>query len=172
MIFFFFLLVRFDFWAFFPTNRTFHHINLTPVTTLPKTSQDAAFQIRGLLDQFFLVWPEHKASPFWVTGESYGGNYCSNVAQTILKTNSPGKTINLVGVSVGDPVMNSYAQWPTYGSTLYGMGLINIPQRTLIDGIMAQGSVCCCFLCCFSRCFSNTLDRLGCNEYKRMQGWL
>ncbi len=61
---------------------------------------------------------------------------------------------------MGDPVLNSFVQWPTYGSTLYGMvrmashtvscvhssaaerlfqGLVNLPQRDHIDSIMASG---------------------------------
>lgn len=104
-----------------------------------RTSHDAAVQIRILLDQFFLVFPEVSKVPFWVTGESYGGNYVPNVAKVVLDTNKPGRFINLQGVSVGDPVMNSNVQWPTYADTLYGMGLVNIAQREQIRSIMASG---------------------------------
>lgn len=57
--------------------------------------------------------------------------------QTILDT--PSAQINLQGISVGDPVMNSVVQWPTYADTLYGMGLVNLLQREQIRSIMNQG---------------------------------
>lgn len=47
--------------------------------------------------------------------------------------------INLQGVSVGDPVMNSIVQWPTYAGTLYGMGLINLQQKAFIGSVMEKG---------------------------------
>lgn len=56
-----------------------------------------------------------------------------------MDTNDGDSSINLVGISVGDPVMNSVVQWPTYGSTLYGMGLVNLQQKNLIDSQMQKG---------------------------------
>lgn len=38
-----------------------------------RTSADAAKQMVVLLRQFFKIFPEVAASPFWITGESYGG---------------------------------------------------------------------------------------------------
>ena len=102
-----------------------------------RTSRDAALQMLNILQQFFKVFPEVQASPFWITGESYGGNYVPNLAKVILDNPSAG--VNLRGISVGDPVMNSIVQWPTYADTLYGMGLVNIAQREHIRSVMAQG---------------------------------
>jgi vitellogenic carboxypeptidase-like protein len=102
-----------------------------------RTSRDASIQMLNILQQFFKIFPEVAPSPFWITGESYGGNYCPNLAKVIL--DNPQAGINLVGISVGDPVMNSIVQWPTYADTLYGMGLVNIAQREHVREVMAQG---------------------------------
>ena len=45
-----------------------------------------------------------------------------------------------MGVSVGDPILNSIVQYPTYPDTLYGMGLVNIPQRELLRQVLANAT--------------------------------
>eukprot|EP01059_Diplonema_ambulator_P008992 TRINITY_DN1875_c1_g4_i1.p1 TRINITY_DN1875_c1_g4~~TRINITY_DN1875_c1_g4_i1.p1 ORF type:complete len:521 (+),score=189.22 TRINITY_DN1875_c1_g4_i1:44-1606(+) len=106
-----------------------------------RTSVDATKQLYEVLQQLFTVFPEFLPAPFIVTGESYGGLYTSNMAYTIEQYNTkPGnKKINLKGVSVGDPIINNKYQWPTYGNTLYGMGVIMLDERQIIDNIMQNG---------------------------------
>jgi len=48
------------------------------------------------------------------------------------------KKINLKGILLGDPVLDSKKQFLTYASTLYGMGLIMEYERIEIEIIMKK----------------------------------
>lgn len=106
-----------------------------------RTSQDATEQVHQVLLQFFQVFPEYKPAPFWITGESYGGLYTSWMGTTIVAHNRrdpPASKINLVGIAVGDPVLDWGVQMPTYASTLYGMGLLSVEERDDIAATMQR----------------------------------
>eukprot|EP01001_Neometanema_parovale_P008646 NODE_4912_length_1001_cov_131.351936_g4705_i0.p1 GENE.NODE_4912_length_1001_cov_131.351936_g4705_i0~~NODE_4912_length_1001_cov_131.351936_g4705_i0.p1 ORF type:complete len:333 (+),score=89.62 NODE_4912_length_1001_cov_131.351936_g4705_i0:52-999(+) len=77
-----------------------------------KTSGDALEQVYQMLMQFYKVWPETKGSPFYITGESYGGLYTAHMGYAIMTHNqkNPETHINLVGLAVGDPIINSQYQ--------------------------------------------------------------
>jgi len=122
----------------FQVNATGHfdpdHVEYT------ETSKDAAEQLYSLLVQFLTVWPEYKAAPYYITGESYGGNYVPWLATTVLQMNKKASVqVNLKGISVGDPVLNARVQWPTYADTLYSMGLLMKSERDKIADIMEKG---------------------------------
>jgi len=59
--------------------------------------------------QFLLNWfdmfPEFKANDFYITGESYGGKYCPELASIVLDGIQNGSTpwLNMKGVMVGNP---------------------------------------------------------------------
>ena len=119
------------------------------------TSAEAMKDVFGVLTQVLTLFPEFAAAPLWITGESYGGQYISNLGIVIHAHNvrvkaardvkehgqSPEEVytspINFVGIAVGDPILNWAAQMPTYGSTLYGMGLLMLDEKAIIDGVMA-----------------------------------
>lgn len=105
-----------------------------------QTSAEAMEQVWLLLEQFYQVFPEYLPAPFYITGESYGGLYTPNMAYTIWQHNQAGDMqIALTGLAVGDPIINAQYQWPTYGATLHGMGVIMSYEQTQIDDIMAKG---------------------------------
>ena len=58
------------------------------------------------LRQFFELFPDLRANPFFVTGESYAGKYVPAAAYTIHEKNmaatNPKEKINLRGVAIGD----------------------------------------------------------------------
>lgn len=62
--------------------------------------------------RFFDKFPTLRENEFYVTGESYGGVYVPTLAQEIMEKNNvekdPSKTINLVGIAVGNGV-NEYS---------------------------------------------------------------
>eukprot|EP00928_Gymnodinium_smaydae_P032422 TRINITY_DN23485_c0_g2_i1.p1 TRINITY_DN23485_c0_g2~~TRINITY_DN23485_c0_g2_i1.p1 ORF type:complete len:551 (-),score=57.79 TRINITY_DN23485_c0_g2_i1:154-1764(-) len=106
-----------------------------------KTSVDATNQVLTVLLQFFQIWPEYSHAPYYVHGLSYGGRYVPTMAKTIVEYNKRTQTrINIKGLAAGDPVMNNKYQFPTYGSTLYAMGLVMEDERDTIDRIMANAS--------------------------------
>lgn len=122
------------------------------------TSPHALEQVYQVLAQVFTIFPEHKDSPLYITGESYGGVYTGNLGLVIYNHNQelermskaerealdaqpvPTKVpVNFVGLAVGDPVLNGIAQWPTYADTLYGMGLVMLDEKEELRGIFANG---------------------------------
>lgn len=61
------------------------------------------------------------------------------MGKTIVDKNQDKSTkikINLKGVAVGDPILNSKYQFPTYADTLKGMGLIMDDEHANIKSIM------------------------------------
>lgn len=104
------------------------------------TSKDATEQVHGVLSQVFTMFPQYQKSPFYITGESYGGLYEAHMGKTIVEHNAVDKTkINFVGLAVGDPILNSHYQWKTYGATLYALGLVFGSERDNIDTMMNEG---------------------------------
>ena len=63
-----------------------------------KTAEDAYIFLVNWLERF----PEYKGHSFFLTGESYGGHYIPQLANTILSNNKIRNTtmINLKGVAV------------------------------------------------------------------------
>jgi len=64
------------------------------------------------IQEFFKLHPEAQPRDFYITGESYGGHYVPNLAQTILERNAKlppdsKQRINLKGFAVG----NAYTDW-------------------------------------------------------------
>lgn len=106
-----------------------------------RTSQDAMEQVYGVVQQVFTVWPEYRPSPFWITGESYGGLYTPWMGITIVNNNKnpANKRINFVGLAVGDPVMNARYQWPTYPTTLHSFGVVNDVEAKNLKAVLDRG---------------------------------
>lgn len=107
-----------------------------------RTSEEATEQVYHVLTQFLTLFPELQPSPYWITGESYGGNYCAWMAKTVLKHNAAADAkvvVNIKGVSVGDPVLDMQAQWPSYPATLYSMGLVMQDERAYLEEILERG---------------------------------
>lgn len=71
-----------------------------------RTAADAYLFLANWLERF----PEYKSRPFYISGESYAGHYVPQLAATILTQNSyNSKTaINLRGILVGNPLLDSY----------------------------------------------------------------
>lgn len=125
------------------------------------TSPFAMEQVYQVLVQLFTVFPEHKNSPLYIAGESYGGVYTGNFGYVIYNHNKelleqqdkmkqtqdkdsmtgvPTKLpINFAGLAVGDPILNHKTQWLTYADTVYGMGLVMLDEREELRTIFNNG---------------------------------
>jgi len=70
-----------------------------------QTAQDSLV----FLQQWLTQYPQYLNNPFWVTGESYGGHYVPDLAQTIWMANLAGQTpkINIQGFQVGNAWTNA-----------------------------------------------------------------
>lgn len=64
-----------------------------------RTADDAYNFLQGFLDRY----PQYRNTPFWVTGESYGGHYVPELANRILEGNAAGNPkINIEGFMAGN----------------------------------------------------------------------
>ncbi|XP_048573993.1 serine carboxypeptidase 1-like [Triticum urartu] len=74
----------------------------------PMAAQDAYVFLVIFLVSWLDMFPEYKARPLYITGESYAGHYIPQLAATILAHNSNNNTINLKGLASGIMVGNPY----------------------------------------------------------------
>jgi vitellogenic carboxypeptidase-like protein len=86
-----------------------------------------------MLTQFFVVYHEYAPSPFYVTGESYGGKYVPAIVYKIHVENPEAKVkINLKGMAIGDGLIDPYNEWD-YGPVMYQVGLIDERQLEYVN---------------------------------------
>jgi len=86
-----------------------------------------------MLIQFFEIYHEYAACPFYVTGESYGGKYVPAIVYKIHVENPQAKLkINLKGMAIGDGLIDPYNEWD-YGSVMYQVGLIDERQLEYVN---------------------------------------
>ena len=87
-----------------------------------------------------IVIPEFLSNPFYITGESYAGHYCPQLANVLLDHIQNGtSSINMKGLLVGNPVTDDdwyfrRNEW-SYMTTLYTHGLL--PQSSYVDAYSA-----------------------------------
>lgn len=92
------------------------------------------------LDLWFQEYPEFLPNDFYITGESYAGHYCPQVANLLLDHIQDGtSSINMKGLLVGNPVTDDdwyfrRNEW-SYFSTLYSHGLL--PQEAYVNAYSA-----------------------------------
>ncbi|CAF3360513.1 unnamed protein product [Rotaria socialis] len=98
------------------------------------TNEDeVARDLYAMLTQFFQIYYEYAASPFYVTGESYGGKYVPAIVYKIHVENPQAKIkINLKGMAIGDGLIDPYNQWD-YGPVMYQFGLIDERQLEFVN---------------------------------------
>ena len=100
---------------------------------LARNEDDVARDLYAMLTQFFVIFHEYAASPFYVTGESYGGKYVPAIVYKIHEENPQAKNkINLKGMAIGDGLIDPYNQWD-YGSVMYQVGLIDERQLEYVN---------------------------------------
>jgi vitellogenic carboxypeptidase-like protein len=100
-----------------------------------RSQDDVARDLYSALTQFFQVYTDYAANPFYVTGESYAGKYVPSITYKIhLENHSPSVKvkINLKGMSIGDGLTDPINQYQ-YGDFLYQIGLIDAVQKEHVD---------------------------------------
>jgi vitellogenic carboxypeptidase-like protein len=94
---------------------------------------EVARDLYAMLIQFFQIYHEYASSPFYVTGESYGGKYVPAIVYKIHVENPQAKVkINLKGMAIGDGLIDPYNQWD-YGPAMYQIGLIDELQLEYVN---------------------------------------
>ncbi|UJR27758.1 hypothetical protein I4U23_009031 [Adineta vaga] len=98
-----------------------------------RNEDEVARDLYSMLTQFFQIFPEHVPSPFYVTGESYGGKYVPAIVYKIHMENPQAKVkINLKGMAIGDGLIDPYNQWD-WGPAMYQFGLIDERQLEYVN---------------------------------------
>ena len=86
--------------------------------------------------QFFKLFPQLRANPFYATGESYAGKYIPAVAYTIHERNKavpPAERINLAGIAIGDGAFDPATQFTGFGPLLFNIGLADTRAAKVYD---------------------------------------
>ncbi|EAR83466.1 serine carboxypeptidase family protein (macronuclear) [Tetrahymena thermophila SB210] len=83
------------------------------------------------LIQFFDKYPQFIGRDFYITGESYAGQYIPAISRKILIENNP--KINFKGIAIGNGWVDPYYQEPAYGEYAYENGLINKSEYKTIS---------------------------------------
>ncbi|CAF0954236.1 unnamed protein product [Didymodactylos carnosus] len=98
-----------------------------------RNEDEVARDLYNALIQFFQIYYEYAPSPFYVTGESYGGKYVPAITYKIHLENPQAKVkINLKGMAVGDGLIDPFNQWD-YGPVLFQLGLIDQRQLSYVN---------------------------------------
>ncbi|UJR27757.1 hypothetical protein I4U23_009030 [Adineta vaga] len=108
-----------------------------------RNEDEVARDLYSMLTQFFQIFPEHIPSPFYVTGESYGGKYVPAIVYKIHIENPQAKVkINLKGMAIGDGLIDPYNQW-NYGPVFYQFGLIDEieMERVNLESELARNAI-------------------------------
>ena len=92
--------------------------------------QDVSVNLYNFLVQFFTTFSEYQHVDFYVTGESYAGKYVPSISSYIHFQNleNPKVRIKLVGLSVGDGLMDPITQVPGYGELLFNEGMASYDE--------------------------------------------
>ena len=98
-----------------------------------RDEDEVARDLYSMLTQFFQVFPEYVPSPFYVTGESYGGKYVPAIVYKVHMENPSAKVkINLKGMAIGDGMIDPYNEWD-WGPVMYQFGLIDERQLEYVN---------------------------------------
>lgn len=100
---------------------------------LSTTEEQVADNLYNALVQFFLLFSEYLKNPFYITGESYAGKYIPALGYKIHISN-PGALvkINLVGLALGDALIDPEHIVPGYADLLYNIGMADFNESAFI----------------------------------------
>merc|ERR1712212_1034160 len=94
-----------------------------------RTLKQVTEELYQLQVQFFQLFPMYKNNQFYVTGESYAGKYCPDLAVKIHQENErQGMKINMAGVIIGNGWMSPIDQ-AIRAEFVYQAGLIDVVTK-------------------------------------------
>ncbi|KAJ1488425.1 Alpha/Beta hydrolase protein, partial [Baffinella frigidus] len=105
-----------------------------------KTEEDVSRNLLSALEQFYVVFPEQKKVPLYLTGESYAGHYIPAFAFAIHTRNAPlppssPLRIPLAGMAIGDGWIDPINMVPEYPGMLFGMGMIGQVSMNMVPEV-------------------------------------
>lgn len=108
------------------------------------TEKQVAADFRGFLLSFLEVFTEFKNGNLYITGESYAGVYIPAIADHLLRIQrdqnslEPFLALNMAGVAIGNGVLDSIFQEPSYAEYAYTHGLIPLGAKRKLDADWVQ----------------------------------
>jgi carboxypeptidase C (cathepsin A) len=106
-----------------------------------ESARQAADHLLNFLHNLYIQWPALKASPLYITGESFAGHYIPAFALKINKnmTFLPNKErVNFGGIAIGDGWTDPYNQVNQYDSYLYSVGVVSNKFRDYATWFQTQ----------------------------------
>ncbi|MED6137662.1 hypothetical protein PIB30_067039 [Stylosanthes scabra] len=103
---------------------------------IPTDLEGVAEHLYVAITGFLRRNPVYKHRPIYIVGQSYGGKYPTTTANFILKKNAelhPSQRVNLVGVAIGDGLIELLTQIATVPANAYYVGLINEKQKSELE---------------------------------------
>ncbi|MED6175296.1 hypothetical protein PIB30_077072 [Stylosanthes scabra] len=103
---------------------------------IPTDLEGVAKHLYVAITRFLRLDPVYKHRPIYIVGQSYGGRYPTTTANFILKRNAelhPSQRMNLVGVAIGDGLIEPLTQIATIPTNAYYVGLINEKQKSELE---------------------------------------
>ncbi|EAR83464.2 serine carboxypeptidase family protein (macronuclear) [Tetrahymena thermophila SB210] len=92
------------------------------VGELASTEEAVKNNLYSFLTQFFDKYPQYAGREFYISGESYAGQYIPAISSKILEEDNP--NINLRGIAIGNGWVNPQYQEPAYADYAFAKGLI------------------------------------------------
>ncbi len=84
----------------------------------------ATNHLQNFLVNFYETWPELRASPLYITGESFAGHYVPNLAKKLL-ANQTYLKFKVGGVMIGDGWTDPINQINYYDTYLWSVGVVD-----------------------------------------------
>ncbi|GMH60230.1 hypothetical protein TrST_g4489 [Triparma strigata] len=100
-----------------------------------RTSAETAEQAVDVLAQFLELFPEHKASPYYIQGLSYAGHYVPHMGRAVLDKL---KGLDLRGVNVGDPAMDHAREVVEYPNVFKTFGFVDDLEFQALSRMMLE----------------------------------
>ncbi len=121
-----------------PLNVGFSYYSNRTAKGQVSTADEAANHLQNFLYNFYQSWPSLKASPLFITGESFAGHYIPAFARTLI-LNASNFKVNLKGAAIGDGWTDPVNQFNYYDSLLYSVGIVSNKFRDTINWFQVQG---------------------------------
>ncbi|KAL4286525.1 hypothetical protein S245_065813 [Arachis hypogaea] len=103
---------------------------------IPTNQEGISKHLYVAITTFLRLDPVYKHRPIYIVGQSYGGKYASTTGNYILKRNAQlhaSKRVNLVGVAIGNGIIEAVTQSRTQPANAYYVGLINERQKSELE---------------------------------------
>ena len=101
------------------------------------------------MSQFFQLFPNLQQNDFYFSGESYAGKYVPSACYKIWQMSQQAGTVKipLVGISIGDGIMDPQTQTQGIAKQAYQFGMFNDNERQIGLAYEAAISKRKAFLC-------------------------